>query len=67
MVRRGVMFSFRLDSCWRVEVVKGAAGERCFSCRLTVLTVKAASFRAAVTASTSSMEFSSFFFPFSPW
>ena len=26
MVRRGVMFSFRLDSCWRVEVVKGAAG-----------------------------------------
>ena len=67
MVRRGVMLSFRLASCWRVEVVKGGEGERCLSCRLTDLTAKAAFFTASTTASTSSMEFRSFFLPFSPW
>ena len=67
MVRRGVMDSFRLASCWRVEVVKGGEGERCLSWRLTVLTVKTAFFTASTTASTSWAERSSRFFPFSPW
>ncbi len=67
MVRRGVMESLRLASCWRVEVVKGGEGERYLSCRLTVLTVKGAFSTALTTASTSSAELRSFFLPFSPW
>ena len=38
MVRAGVMFSLRLASCWRVEVVKGGAGLRSLSCRFTLVT-----------------------------
>ena len=38
IVRRGAMFSLREASCWRVEVVKGGAGWRCFWVRLTVET-----------------------------
>ena len=44
MVRLGIMFSFRDASCWRVEVVKGGAGERCLSWRFTPDTVKGESF-----------------------
>ncbi len=62
MVRRGVMFSFRLASCWRVEVMKGGAGERVLSCRFTPVTVKGAAFTASTTAWTSASLWSSCFF-----
>ena len=48
------MFSFRDASCWRVEVMKGGAGERFLSCRFTLFTVKGVSFTASVTVLTSS-------------
>ena len=41
MVRRGVMFSLRLASCWRVEVMNGGAGVRFFLPRLISPTVNA--------------------------
>ena len=62
MVRRGVMFRRREASCCRVEVMKGAAGERDLSVRLTAFTRKGASFTAAITSSTSARLCSSFFF-----
>ena len=54
MVRAGVMFSLRLASCWRVEVVKGGAGLRSFSCRFTLDTEKGAADTSATMASASS-------------
>ena len=62
MVRRGLMFSFRLASCWRVLVIKGGAGERVLSWRLMELTWKGAVWMAARTWSTCSLDFSSTFF-----
>ena len=62
MVRRGLMFSFREASCWRVLVMKGGAGARFLSCRLMLLTVKGASWMSARIWSTSSLECSSIFF-----
>ena len=62
MVRRGLMFSFREASCWRVLVMKGGAGERFLSCRLIRLTEKGASWMAARTSSTCSRDLSSSFF-----
>ena len=62
MVRRGVMFSFREASCWRVEVMKGGAGARFLSWRLILLTEKGAVRMAASTWSTSSWDLSSIFF-----
>ena len=67
MVRRGVMLSLLDASCWRVEVMKGGAGDFCFSPRLTLLTVKAAFSTAARTSSTSSLEWSSCFLSPLPW
>ena len=48
------------------EAIPCGAGERFLSWRLTVFTRKTAFFTAAMTASTSSRVFRSFFFPFSP-
>ena len=62
MVRAGVMFSLREASCWRVEVMKGGAGLRCLSWRLTPVTAKGAFFTASMTALTSASLFSSTFF-----
>ncbi len=66
MVRRGVMLSLRLASCWSVEVVNGGEGERCLSARLTLLTANTALFVSAMTASISSREEGSNFLPFLP-
>ena len=66
IVRRGVMLSLRLASCWSVEVVNGGEGERCLSARLTLLTVKAALFVSAMISSISAREDGSNFFPFLP-
>jgi len=62
MVRAGVMFSLRLASCWRVEVVKGGAGLRSLSCRFTLVTEKGAADTARTTSSASSRLRSSIFF-----
>lgn len=67
MVRRGVMFSFRLASCWRVEVVKGGAGWRFFSVRRMPVTTKGLVLMSSRMAFTcSSLASSAFFLP-SPW
>ena len=58
------MFSLRLASCWRVEVMKGGAGLRCLSWRFTPVTVKGAACTASMTALTSASLFSSTFFSF---
>ena len=62
MVRRGVIFSLREASCWRVEVVKGGAGLRILSVRFTERTVKGWSFTALATSVTSSWLCRSIFF-----
>ena len=67
MVRRGVMLSFREASCCIVEVVKGGEGLRCLSVRFTDFTRKTALSVSRTTASTSSADLSSAFFPFFPW
>ena len=66
MVRRGVMDRRRLASCCRVDVMKGGAGVRCFSPRLTEVTVKGASFVSSRIAFTSARHLSSRFFSPSP-
>ena len=66
MVRRGVMFSLRLASCCMVEVVKGGAGERCLSLRLTEVTVKVSFSTWAMMASTAASVGMSAFLPFLP-
>ena len=66
MVRAGDMFSLRLASCWRVEVVKGGAGWRFFSCRFTFATDHVPAETAEMTASASSWLCSSSFFSL-PW
>ena len=57
MVRRGVMFSLRLASCWRVEVMNGGAGVRFFLPRLISPTANG----FPVTAFTTHIACSSFF------
>ena len=62
MVRAGVMFSLRLASCWRVEVVKGGAGFLCLSWRFTLDTEKGAAETAWTISSACSLLVSSIFF-----
>ena len=59
IVRRGVMPSRRLASCWWVDVINGGDGLRCFLPRLTVFTLNGASFVALITVFTSSWDLSS--------
>ena len=54
MVRRGVMPRRRLASCWRVEVMNGGEGLRCFLPRLTLSILNSCPVTAAMTASVSS-------------
>ncbi len=66
MVRAGDMFSLRLASCCKVEVVKGGAGWRFFSCRLTLATDHVPLDTASITVWASSRLWSSIFLSF-PW
>ena len=61
MVRRGVIPRRREASCCRVEVMKGGAGDFCFSPRLTLFTVKGAFSVSRMTVLTSASLFSSCF------
>ena len=57
IVRRGVMFSLRLASCWSVEVMNGGAAVRFFLPRLILPTMNG----LPVTALTTCIACSSFF------
>ena len=56
MVRRAWKPSLREASCWRVEVMKGGAGERFFFPFFTGPTTKSAWASSASTRSVSSLE-----------